>query len=68
MTTQELIQEELKYLDESQLQEVLEVARALHHHAPNTGSTSRGLMARLREISIDAPGDFSALREWRKKR
>jgi ferritin-like protein len=57
MTTKQMIQEKIEGLSEEQLKQVYDMIEQLNS-SENTVK-KQSLMSRLREISIDAPEDFS---------
>jgi hypothetical protein len=57
MTTKQMIQEKIEGLSEEQLKQVYGVIEQLNSSENTVKKPS--LMSRLREISIDAPEDFS---------
>jgi hypothetical protein len=57
MNTRELIVTELDLLSEDKLEEVYAVIKSFLHSESNTKRTS--FMSKLRNITIDAPEDFS---------
>lgn len=58
MTTKELIQAEIDNLSEEELEEVYRLVKEFTQSKPKSHKPS--LMARLRNIKIDAPEDFAA--------
>jgi hypothetical protein len=58
MTTRELIQAEIGKIPEERLGELYALIRSFS--ASNTASAGPSIMARLREVQIDAPSDFAA--------
>lgn len=58
MTTKELIQAEIESLDEQDLQELYSLIRQFVKS--KQCSSSDRLMSRLKQITIDAPEDFSS--------
>lgn len=60
MTTKELLEAELEKLTDEDLAELLTVARGLSGAKAEPPKAEGGLLAKLREVSIDAPEDFAA--------
>lgn len=58
MTTRELIQAEIGKIPEERLGELYSLIRRFA--ASKTASRSAGIMAKLREVRIEAPADFAA--------
>jgi len=58
MTTRELIEAEIGKIPEERLGELYAVIRSFA--ASKTGSPGPGIMAKLREMRIEAPPDFAA--------
>ena len=58
MTTRELIQAEIGKIPEERLDELYALIRGFV--ASKAGSPGRGVMAKLREVRIEAPPDFAA--------
>jgi hypothetical protein len=59
-TTKELLEAELEKLTDEDLAELLTVARGLSDAKAKPRKAEGGLLAKLQEISIDAPEDFAA--------
>lgn len=58
MTTKDMIKAEVDKVEEGRLDELYSVVKS-YSHPPRRGEKP-SLMARLREIKIDAPEDFAA--------
>lgn len=58
MTTKEKIEAELANLDEARLEELYRLIRSLAQPQPEKAQP--GLLAKLKEIQIDAPEDFAS--------
>jgi hypothetical protein len=58
MTTRELIQAEIRKIPEERLGELYALIRSFV--ASKTGFPGPGIMAKLREVQIEAPSDFAA--------
>ena len=57
MTTRELIQAEIANVPDEKLEELY---RLVQHFTAAAAPTCGGIMAKLREIRIEAPADFAA--------
>lgn len=57
MNTKELIEAEIQYMDESQLNELYKIVKQISK--PTTQVSSPSLMSKLKQIKIQAPEDFA---------
>ena len=57
MSTKELIEAEIQYMDESQLNELYRIVKQIAETKPKVSSPS--LMSKLKQVKIQAPEDFA---------
>ena len=57
MSTKELIEAEIQYMDENQLNELYRIAKQIKETKPQISSPS--LMSKLKQVKIQAPEDFA---------